>query len=501
MQVNKTNLIKSNSLKIFALCLALAACSFAVLPQADKPAGSLQSQWQQFIELASKLPLQTQIKLDKLSLFPVTLLKSDSSYPNFSNYTWEQIIFIHQVQKSCVLKESPQHSDNNFSRAIEFELSLCQGALLNNNWFNKGEKIHPAGGSYADRYLAFLNKTTSREAEKFLASFKGALTLANPLHPLYNDFSGLTAKGSDALLSGYHSYLAQDGRLWLNSQTGISAIEEKQWSALADRLALQISTIPANGETGKSCAYRYSNLCIEQLDNRVQWSSILIVLLGLSILFIAVKSALERREEAKERYFILQLLTHELRTPVSSLGFTVEQFRNQYDYLNKDTQLTFGRLLADYQRLAQLTETSKGFLSANPGERFQYQTAYLSEWLEHLLKKHKLDYQLADDAQLTLPFYWLGICLDNLLRNALQHGKGAVSVTAAVNKKLTIEVQNQGNFPSFWQRRVIQFTQSNKKSSGNMGIGLTIVARLMNKMGGRLICSRNPTRFTLELPL
>lgn len=208
---------------------------------------------------------------------------------------------------------------------------------------------------------------------------------------------------------------------------------------------------------------------------------------------------IQRRKEAQERKFILQFLTHELRTPIASLGFTVEQFRQQFDDMSDASQKTFWRLLADHQRLSQLAETSKGFLSTDHHTQFRPQTAYLSDWLDHCLEKHNICYQLTHDKEVTLPFYWLGICLDNLIKNAQQHGMGRITVSITVSSTLYIEVKDEGHHPHQWQLWLKRLIPT--KNHLNMGIGLTIVAQLMKKMGGTYRYHRHPTRCILELPL
>ncbi|MFA0070774.1 ATP-binding protein, partial [Vibrio breoganii] len=88
----------------------------------------------------------------------------------------------------------------------------------------------------------------------------------------------------------------------------------------------------------------------------------------------------------------------------------------------------------------------------------------------------------------------LTICLDNLIKNAKQHGKGEILVKVELADKLRIEVQDKGNFPSFLQRFVSRATPNTNHRQDNMGIGLTIVEHLMKQANGRLIILRNPTR-------
>ena len=181
------------------------------------------------------------------------------------------------------------------------------------------------------------------------------------------------------------------------------------------------------------------------------------------------------------------------------MGLTVELFREQFDQLSPNTQDTVWRLMSDHQRLTQLTENSKVYLSARRSEPLLKQTASLDDWLSHIAEKHGLSYQLNDDRELALPFYWLTICLDNLINNARQHGKGPISLKAEVAETLRIEVRDGGEFPSSLTRWLRRFQP--QSDTNNMGIGLSIVAHLMSMMGGRLRLLRHPTRCILELPL
>jgi signal transduction histidine kinase len=129
------------------------------------------------------------------------------------------------------------------------------------------------------------------------------------------------------------------------------------------------------------------------------------VLVCIALVIGLARSVYDRYQQRRERQFILQLLTHELRTPIASLGLTVEMLRNQFDQLSEDAQDVLWRLLADHQRLSQLTETSKGYLSTDKSEQFKTQTASLSDWLDHVCDPFDIDYTLEDDRTLTLPFY------------------------------------------------------------------------------------------------
>ena len=350
-------------------------------------------------------------------------------------------------------------------------------------WFAAHSKRHPAGGSFADRYLAAYPDVTEQ--------IRPFLSLTNPQHPLYNKLENLSAQGRKALLNGYRAW-QQDDVLWLSGEQGWKAIPLNVWQPIAERQEVSL--------TGETCTFRYSNVCLSEPSNDNLIMKTLIFTLLLTLISGLGRVLYLRTKQRKERQFVLQLLTHELRTPITSLGLTVEMFRNRYDDFSDETQNAVWRLISDYQRLSQLTENSKVYLSADQSEPLLKQNASLEEWLDHVCEKHNIEYQCdSSDAELNLPYYWLTICLDNLIKNAKQHGIGEVLVKVELADKLRIEVQDEGHFPSFLQRFVSRATPNINHRQDNMGIGLTIVEHLMKQANGRLIILRNPTRCILEI--
>ncbi|WP_215405637.1 ATP-binding protein [Vibrio gigantis] len=458
--------------------LTLALCLTLWLPTLAN-AQSLQDKWQTLYQLSwQSSPIS--VSQQELSQYPKVLLKESSRYVDFKKFSWEEIAMLATVQDSCRAIENTNPSLND---AIEFELALCQRQALDSIWFAAHSKRHPAGGSFADRYLAAY-PDLSEQIRPFLS-------ITNPQHPLYSKLEALTAQGREALLNGYRAW-QQDDVLWLSGEQGWKAIPLDVWQPIAEQQEVSL--------TGETCTFRYSNLCLSEPSNDNLIMKTLIFLLLLMLLSGLGRALYLRTKQRKERQFVLQLLTHELRTPITSLGLTVEMFRNRYDDFSDETQSAVWRLISDYQRLSQLTENSKVYLSSDQSEPLLKQNASLEEWLDHVCEKHNIEYQCeAREVELNLPYYWLTICLDNLIKNAKQHGKGKVLVKVELEDKLIIEVQDEGGFPSPIQRLMSRFTSSKAHKQDNMGIGLTIVEHLMKQTNGRLIILRNPTRCILEI--
>lgn len=440
---------------------------------------NIQNQWQELYQKTWQKAAYT-LTQNELNQYPTALLKSSAAYPNFEQVDWKDLRLINHVAAGCqfALSDKPD-----VQQAIEFELAMCNQKSLPVDWFYTNKQLHPAGGSFVDRYLKS-HYTPNADLPTELLKLT---TLSNPLHPLHNKLGLLSASGRDALVNGYRAWLEGE-TLWLASDTGWKAVPASIWQPLANQANLTLK--------GESCILGYSNLCIsEGSPSTISLQMILLIVSLLSASFFARLSFLKHKQR-RERRFILQLLTHELRTPITSLGLTVDMFRDNLDRLDESTQDTFWRLASDYQRLVQLTENSKTYLSASGEEGLLRQRASIADWLDYYCEKNQVAYSLNRDEQLHLPYYWLAICLENLIKNAKQHGVGEVRVKATVSTNLIIEVSDHGKFPSRWQR-LFQLKRSNPN---NMGIGLEIVAHLIKMMNGKITILHNPTRCILELP-
>ncbi|MEF1263024.1 DUF3404 domain-containing protein, partial [Vibrio harveyi] len=195
--------------------------------------------------------------------------------------------------------------------------------------------MHPAGGGYADRYLKKYNNIEPQS----LMAIAPFTTISNPINPLHRKLGPLSPQGRDALLNGYRAWLEAD-TLWLGNESGLKAVSASVWQPLAQKANLSLQ--------GENCAFTYSNLCIaERNTSTISWQIVLTLLGGICLAFIARLSFLKHKQR-REKRFILQLLTHELRTPITSLGLTVDMFRHQFDDMDETLQDTFWRLVSDY---------------------------------------------------------------------------------------------------------------------------------------------------------
>lgn len=194
------------------------------------------------------------------------------------------------------------------------------------------------------------------------------------------------------------------------------------------------------------------------------------------------------------------MLTHELRTPISQLGNVVEHFRRDFDGLPPDAQAGFGALADSVQRMRQMADASQHYLSGD-GRRDVLEaptTVGLSEWLAHIVEPYDgLTFCLEHDQPVALPLYWASLCVNNLLDNAYRHGLAPVRLSVRCHKgHVIIQVADAGARVA---KSLPQLRRTLSPQAG-MGLGLSIVQRVAQRLNGRLTLSGPPTTFTLELP-
>ncbi|WP_249033676.1 ATP-binding protein [Photobacterium angustum] len=417
------------------------------------------------------------ITQNSIAQYPNQLLITNAQYPDFEHFSWHDLEQLSQVIQEC---KAPDVYNPLLGSAIEFELYRCKNIPIPYSWFLAHEKIHPAGGTFADRYF----ENVKTYDNKVNTLFSGD----NPSHPLNDIFKKISKKGRDALLSGYRAWLEPDA-LWLNGGSGWKRIPNNKWQPFAKKLEISINA--------NQCNFRYSNLCIA--NNKPENNIIVLfsTILSFFLIILLGRTLYLKRKQSRDKRFILQLLTHELRTPIASLGMTVGLFRQEFDSLNDNSQNALWRLIEDYERLSQLTDASKSYLSSKYNQKYTYQKANIKDWLEYNCEQHNINFNLDEEKTLKLPYYWLTICLNNLIINAKQHGKSPIIIEVTTQDRLMVIVKDSGNFPYFWQRK----SSNQVLNKNNMGIGLSLVSHLMEHIGGKVILKRHPTRLILELPL
>jgi len=258
------------------------------------------------------------------------------------------------------------------------------------------------------------------------------------------------------------------------------------------------------------CLQRVGNACWTYsskyaLAYLYRYSVAILVMLGLVFLvFLAfyMKRLYDKNKEQQKHRLSLQVLSHEFRTPVSSMLLMIDQLTKDGRNLDLSDQELLIRISAEIFRLQRIVEVSKTYLQAEGG-RIHFRPVAISSintWIADFITESNLNIQcepLQVDRGFTADPFWLKFILSSLVQNAFMHGAEPVSIRLeSVKDVLKITVQDHGRCEYKSLNRMTEAFVKSQRSKG-MGLGLNIVKYIVEDWGGEIRFSNAPTSFTL----
>ncbi len=423
--------------------------------------------------------------------FPTKLLTPASMLPQTAKYPLKDIQRLYQLSKSCSgkLPLSPL-----ITEPLVFTRALCKGTKLGTRWFSRSGLIHPGGGTYAARYVE--KYPDKFESLKKFMHIQERQNLEND--KLLSRLKHMDNEAITALISGASMFVEQD-ELWLRRGDKYYLYNDSILKNNAEIAGLTF-TLSSQGST---CFVQRGNICWDVEDHSEVLRISMIVLVIANILLVigwALYRWNSKKQELKSRMLVLQILTHELRTPIASLSLTVEGFRREFEHLPESVYDEFRRLCEDTRRLRQLAEASKDYLQSDNQPLATEWIPSVQDWLEYKIEEEfepGIEFIISQDIAAKVNVYWLGTCIDNLIRNAVKYGVAPVTLELNTSdKSLTFKVIDNGDLShKDWSQLRKPFV-----SKSGLGLGLTIVESMVGKMGGKMTLVGPPTTFILEIP-
>jgi signal transduction histidine kinase len=440
------------------------------------------------------------------------LLMAESVLPRTHLYRYVDIEALKKLADQCQSFPNPPSS---LSKAVHYHQGVCDGVSVpGETFFNSGPLMHPAGVSFA--YLVWQNNSSgldsswlkNREAQFHLRELS-KLPLATELSEPFQTLRLLNESAIKALEYGlatildHQMVLIQD--LAKSEEIVFMVFDRSEW----DWYFLLRGTRPENFSSIARCGLTRYDLCIEQapLLRYLGWLSILFLVSAFLLMLtrwfeLRQRLRLKKMEELENRRTMVSILSHELRTPVASIGLNVEVLRRSFDQLSEETQDAVLRIFSDANRLQRIIRGSEDFLRASTVQiesKTQWSLVSISQILEQMRDVIQFKINAVDGNSLDVlgTREWVEICIRNVLENASRHGRGEITVSAGgADDSVFVEISDEG----VWlggDTGVRQPFQRSDASQG-MGLGLYVTHELMHLMGGNMVIQTNPTRVRLE---
>lgn len=454
------------------------------------------------------------------------LLDPRLALPAWHRAPREQATIVHKAMRSCPPSPIEGIADASLAKAYAWHEKTCAAgaAAPSEELVDRPPFLHPSGRSYAALALARGvgdPERTRAWARAHARSFH-VLELATldpasldaperALASLPSHAWELLARGDRVIVTPSSLVVAEHGlvglaAIRLHSRAAWEAHSRRRSAVLVPRTASSLCARPASSE-----------LCWEALSTGERHRTALTAFTsGSALLVVASSLALaaayvrERRRAHADRIHVLRTLTHELRTPATSLRIDIEPLRAAYDELPASCQEPLLRISDGIERLHRVLHRSARYMALfeTPGagsDRLVKARDVLSvramfeeladEWPEGVtITERSADGTVRTDAE------WLGVAVRNLVENAARHGAPPVEVSWAIDgDELVIRVSDGGKTEAFSIKRAIAPYTRDDASPG-LGLGLAIVERVARLLGGRLSHEPSPTAFELRLP-
>ena len=243
-----------------------------------------------------------------------------------------------------------------------------------------------------------------------------------------------------------------------------------------------------------------------------------VVMLIVATMTGALTTRLKQQEKLKAeaetermRGNLLRAVSHDLRTPLTSIYGSCSAMIENYDVLNKQKQL---QLLTDIQTDAQwLNRMVENLLSVTRVDadkvRLSKHSTVLEELIDALLVKFHKHYP-DQRVQVDIPEEFISIPMDpmlieqvlmNLLENAVFHAHGMKNLWLRVTLQdctAVFHVEDDGcGIPAERMERLFsglldsEAPADNRRS--NMGIGLSVCNTIIKAHGSRILAENRPT--------
>jgi len=461
-----------------------------------------------FQELSHDAPSTGSVSLQSVLLEKKSSELSDLGFslPHYHLYPGDEIRALNNATITCHMDWKRPFSKE-LIKAWQWAKHTCKQGNLPADFFSTKPFLHPSGQSYV-----FLNETSpapvalsSPEQRRSLMSLVESLQEGDELQK----YLAVNLLPLEKILAENPLVTSEDWVFVRDPRDDTSkkylAFPRAGWDGFFAKQPFNFESSPSG-----FCVEQYSEGCWvknQRIDEQqARWVRLLIVFLiaivGGVILWSYRRHARLKKTEEEQRRFALQMLTHELRTPVTSLLLLVENMRSQFDLLPDESQKDFMKLIDEVRRLQRTTESSEIYLKMEHSSKDEGQESFLALSLMKKLEQiHQFESVIYEkDLQLFGKAELMEFCLSNLLRNAHRHGKGPVTLSILRDSQdWVLEVKDEGSSPTVTLQELAQPFYRSERSQG-LGLGLSLVAQICKQNGWKFLLNTHPTRFSIHVP-
>ena len=259
--------------------------------------------------------------------------------------------------------------------------------------------------------------------------------------------------------------------------------------------------------TKNNCSFVIGNVCwrfkevslLKQFTNKTYLSFITTIILLLTLSGFVYKTINGQKQEQERKKHAFRVLTHELRTPISSLILQLDRLTQKGSKLDRDLQTNILEIESEVYRLKQLANKSESILNSDDIEKYKFKEEIiydLKDFIEENIRQEELINEVESGLCIKTDTYWFLLCLQNIINNAFKHGIKPVKIYSEQHgETIEIIIQDQGNLPT---NKLKILAQDFSHEKGGLGLGLNIVNKTLKELNaGFKIRNTSPSEFSI----
>jgi len=244
-----------------------------------------------------------------------------------------------------------------------------------------------------------------------------------------------------------------------------------------------------------------------------------VVMLIIAVMTSALTTQVKQQEKIKAesekermRGNLLRAVSHDLRTPLTSIYGATSVIMDNYDSISKEKQLKLlGEIHEDSQWLIRMVENLLSVTRIDDSvTKIAKDSVVLEELLDSVIVKFNKHYP-HQKVSLSVPNEFVSIPMDailiqqvlmNIMENAIMHAKGMTELEVAVRieeQKAVFEIKDNGcgisedRLPHLFTGYLDRDTSvPTDGSRNNMGIGLSVCYTIIKAHGGNVYAENRP---------
>lgn len=254
--------------------------------------------------------------------------------------------------------------------------------------------------------------------------------------------------------------------------------------------------------------------------SRMAWMLVLAIFLIISVValfFWMYRAMIKQKKIAEIKTDFANNITHELKTPLTSLNLIVKSFQNEQLLQNPEMMKSLIQSMnRQNNRLQQIFDRILETTLDNP--KVNWEEIDIVEFLKDFAqdfqsKSHQIQWQIQPEKlNLTTDSYQLGRVLQNIIQNAEKYSEAGTEIQVkayATQNEYVIEVQDFGCGISPSEQAKI-FDKFYRVSQGNLhdvkglGLGLYISKQIIQSLKGSISVKSQKLEgscFTIKIPL